>query len=114
MHYLVKAMAFAAVAMTTPRIAAQDDPDGRLALHVDGLTGEMRDAIALDLAVSNTFRIRYACVPAGILVIEAVAHARQVDPARDVVAAHAGSRRITAMASSDADLEALCANTRGQ
>jgi len=50
----------------TPTIARE-----RISLHVDGLTSETRDDLARELKRSGDARIVFACVPAGIIVLEA-------------------------------------------
>lgn len=42
----------------------------RITMHVTDLTSADRDALARDLAISGGSRIAFACVPAGILVLE--------------------------------------------
>lgn len=50
--------------------AQQDVEPLRLAFQVDEFTSEQRDALARELQASGEFRIAFACVPAGILVVE--------------------------------------------
>lgn len=42
----------------------------RVTLQVDGLTSATRDALTKDLQRNNEIRVVFACVPAGILVLE--------------------------------------------
>jgi hypothetical protein len=53
-----------------------------LVLHVDGLTSGTRDAIVQDLTHDGEFRVSYACVPAGLIILEAVDPDRSTDSVR--------------------------------
>ena len=41
-------------------------------LHVEGLTASKRDLINQEMQAQGDLRMRYACVPAGILILEPV------------------------------------------
>src|SRR5690242_6959574 len=51
-------------------------------LHVDGLTSGTRDAIVQDLTHDGEFRVSYACVPAGLIILESVDPDRSADSVR--------------------------------
>ena len=53
-----------------------------LVLHVDGLTSGTRDAIVQDLTHDGEFRVSYACVPAGLIILEAVDPEQSADSVR--------------------------------
>jgi hypothetical protein len=63
---------------------AQNAPTGSapLVLHVEGLTSGTRDAIVQDLTHDGEFRVSYACVPAGLIILEAVDPDRSTDSVR--------------------------------
>ncbi|MCB0769215.1 MAG: hypothetical protein KDC00_02285 [Flavobacteriales bacterium] len=56
--------------ITAPAFA-QAPSNGELVLNVRGLTSAMRDGLASDLQQEGRYRIAFACVPAGILIVEA-------------------------------------------
>ena len=105
--------------MTTAngQLLAQNDAPQRLAYHIDGFTSGERDAIATDLSRSGEFRIAYACVPAGILVIARaddaiIGHDRsRVEAALDP---WIGERAVARDPRDQAELEAACLNVRNQ
>lgn len=99
------------------RLMAQVESPQAVAFHVEGLTAEESDAFATELATEGEFRIAYACVPAGILVIEgaaAVIHESDRVRAGDVLQRFIGSRTATTETRSREDLEAACMNVRNQ
>lgn len=53
-----------------------------LVLHVDGLTSGTRDAIVQDLTHDGEFRVSYACVPAGLIILESVDPDQSADSVR--------------------------------
>jgi hypothetical protein len=117
MHDLVKAMAFAVMAMTATGLSAQQAGANvdRLTIHVDGLSSEQRDAIANEFAQTGEFHISYACVPAGILVIEPSMQGSGISngsQARTVVLSHVSGLTTTVLDRSAAEVEALCMNAR--
>ena len=89
----------------------------RMAFHVEGMTAEERDAISVQLAEAGAFRIAYACVPAGIIVIEPIegrpAGQAPVDHAA-LVRARIGTKVMTVDHRSMAELENDCLNVRNQ
>ena len=121
MEYLVRTMAISALVMIAPVSGSMaqtaNDPDQRMTLHIDGLTSNERDAIAIELSAGGEFRISYACVPAGILVIERIGTSMQeIDRshAEAVVRGHIAAREMTTLSASQTDLEAECMTTRDQ
>ena len=88
----------------------------RVALRVDGLTSEERDQLNADLGQRGDLRISFACVPAGILILEPVAPDRSADSVRAMAAA-ALIHRLPAQRRSEVALtlneaEALCSEAR--
>lgn len=87
----------------------------RLTLRVTGLTSATRDAIARDLNTAGHTRIAFACVPAGILVLEPV-HSASRQQVRDLtlstIQQRAGSATITELPFSPQEAEAECAQVR--
>src|SRR6185295_15235398 len=65
-------------------LSAQNTPasSSALVLHVDGLTSGTRDAIVQDLTHDGEFRVSYACVPAGLIILESVDPERSTDSLR--------------------------------
>lgn len=99
------------------RLMAQAEGPQGLAFHIEGLTAEERDAFANDLARDGEFRIAYACVPAGILVLEgATTVIQESDRTRAVGALQhfIGSRSATTETRSRDELEEACMNVRNQ
>lgn len=64
---------------------AQTPPLRQATLKVQGLTSAMRDVVAQDLRRDGQFFIAFACVPAGILVVEPLSTDRHVDVQRAVL-----------------------------
>ena len=60
-----------ALALTLPTQAQSNIPtQGSLIIQVQGLTAAKRDLIKQDLDGHGDLLMRYACVPAGILILE--------------------------------------------
>ena len=98
-------------------LKAQNTSDGanRLVLRVDGLTSATRDAVARDLNSGGQAHLVFACVPAGILVLEPshTASRQQVrDLALSTIHQRAGATLITELAFSAEQAEAECAQVR--
>jgi hypothetical protein len=98
---------------------AQTPPthDGALVVKIKGLTAATRDAIARDIAPQGDLRLSYACVPAGILVLEPTG--RTAQPAMrnlsmPVIERHARSRDITELSINKAQAEEQCAQARNR
>jgi hypothetical protein len=88
----------------------------RVALRVDGLTSEERDLLSADLGQRGDLRISFACVPAGILILEPVNPERTADSVRAMTAA-ALIHRLPAQRRSEVALtmneaEELCREAR--
>lgn len=108
----------ALVVMIGTRTSNAQANDPRVALRISSLTAEERDALSRDLTAGGRLRIAFACVPAGILILEPVAHDRTADSVR-AMAASALIRHVPAERRSDvhltqAEAEALCAEARNQ
>ncbi len=91
---------------------------GRVALRVNGLTNEERDLLSNDLQEHGDLRISFACVPAGVLILEPVNQDRSADSVR-ALAATALIRRLppsrrTEVPLSLSEAEALCSEARNQ
>lgn len=90
----------------------------RVALRVDGLTAQERDQLSADLGERGDLRISFACVPAGILILEPVSPDRSADSVRAMAAA-ALIQRLPAQRRSEVSLslseaEELCSAARNQ
>ena len=88
----------------------------RVALRITSLTSEERDALSRDLTDGGELRIAFACVPAGILIVEPITHDRSAASVR-AMAASALIRRLPVARRTDihltqAEAEALCAEAR--
>lgn len=95
-----------------------DGTPPRVALRVDGLTSAERDLLTADLGLEGELRISFACVPAGILIIEPTQADRSADSVR-AMAASALIRRLPAQRRSEVALslneaEELCSEARAQ
>lgn len=95
---------------------AQGQGPSRVALRVSGLTSEERDQLNSDLRERGDLRISFACVPAGILIVEPIEQDRSADSVR-AMAASALIRRVPLARRSEvqltqAEAETLCAEAR--
>ena len=88
----------------------------RVALRVDGLTSEERDQLSSDLSHRGDLRISFACVPAGILILEPLDPDRSADSVRAIAAAaliqRLPARRRSEVALSLNEAEELCSAAR--
>lgn len=96
---------------------APQAPPARLAFHVEGMTVEERDAIARELNDEGAYRIAFACVPAGILVIER-ADGPEGGPApasgNGILRDHIGNGRAQVDLRTMEELENECLNARSR
>lgn len=116
LHHVL-AILVLAISYSTPTLKAQAQrPAGdELVLLVKGLTSGTRDAIANDLRQSGEGKLAYACVPAGILVIEYNAsrgEARQ--GALSAAKRHVTAKDIQEQSIGRQEAEVRCAQARGQ
>jgi hypothetical protein len=90
----------------------------RVALRVEGLTSEERDQLSTDLRQRGDLRISFACVPAGILILEPISPDRSADSVRAMAAAALIHRlpvqRRSEVALSLDEAEELCSAARNQ
>lgn len=97
---------------------AQSAEASLIGLHINGLTSAERDALAHDLAADGSVRVSFACVPAGILVLEpsarTVSTTERHDAALRTVRQRIPAARISEQAMSLTDAEALCADARNR
>ena len=98
------------------KIHAQSAEQPVIGLHVNDLTSGERDAIARDLADQGEMRVSFACVPAGILVLEPTGRSTYTTQRHDAVL-HTVRLRIPAARISEepltmTDAEARCAEAR--
>jgi hypothetical protein len=88
----------------------------RVALRVNGLTVEERDQLSTDLSQRGDLRISFACVPAGILILEPVSPDRSADSVRAMAAAalirRLPAKRRNEVALSINEAEELCSAAR--
>ncbi|MBL7938776.1 MAG: hypothetical protein JNL43_05400 [Flavobacteriales bacterium] len=72
--FLHLATTLVVVVLFSGKASAQASLDrSAVTLQVRGLTSAMRDGLAQDLKRDGHYRIAFACVPAGILVLEPIA-----------------------------------------
>ncbi len=112
------AATLAVIVLYSGKASAQAPVDRHaMTLQVRGLTSAMRDGLAIDLKRDGQFRIAFACVPAGILILEPTtnAGARSAE-ASALPIVHQRIDR-TSISTSDLDLnaaEARCAEARNR
>ncbi|HEY0975876.1 MAG TPA: hypothetical protein VGE21_00280 [Flavobacteriales bacterium] len=89
-----------------------------MGLKVQALTSEERDALNRRLQADGGMRVAYACVPAGILILEHDATERSAAEVREVLLARVGALlpapRIMESDIEQQDAERRCATARGQ
>jgi len=89
-----------------------------VALRVDGLTSEERDQLSADLVQRGDLRISFACVPAGILILEPVSPERSADSVRAMAATalihRLPAQRRSEVALSLSEAEELCSEARNR
>ena len=94
---------------------AQAQQPERLTLQLEGLTSDHRDAMARDLATSGEARIAFACVPAGIIVLEGAggtSRSRLEERGRELVTGQSLVLRRSEPQGSIAQAEVACAQVR--
>lgn len=113
-------MLWLALVLTASIGSHAQQPDAgraRLTLQVDGLTSETRDALSHALERSGEARIAFACVPAGILVIEArqgQSKAQLETRSRDLLTQRSTALRSRSIEHTLAQAEAACAQARNR
>lgn len=111
------AMLVLACLLSSKALQAQNTSgnETRLILKVTGLTSATRDAIASDLNTAGQARLAFACVPAGILILEPVNSGgrQQVrELTLPTIQQRVGSSQITELALSQQQAEEECAQVR--
>jgi hypothetical protein len=95
---------------------AQSSAPNRVALRVADLTSEERDSLSRDLESRGDLRISFACVPAGILILEPVDSSRSAASVRAIafsaLIARLPAPRRTELTLSTSEAEELCAAAR--
>ena len=95
---------------------AQSTAPQRVALRVANLTSEERDDLSNDLQKRGDLRISFACVPAGILILESLNPERPADSLRamalSALITRLPAQRRTEVALSLSEAEDLCAAAR--
>lgn len=95
---------------------AQSAANQRVALRVTDLTSQERDNLSLDLQERGDLRISFACVPAGILILEPINPERSADSVRAMalgaLITRLPAQRRTEVALSLTEAEDLCAAAR--
>lgn len=94
---------------------AQAQQPERIVLQLDGLTSDHRDAMTRTLATSGEARIAFACVPAGILVLEGTdgtSRTRLEQRCRELVTERSLVLRRSEHPATIAQAEAACAQVR--
>ncbi|MCC6541371.1 MAG: hypothetical protein IT225_04045 [Flavobacteriales bacterium] len=91
------------------------EPPERITLHLAGLTSEVRDAMARELAINGEAHIAFACVPAGVIVIEGSSrmNGQQLEQrSRSILTDRSVRIQRTDLRGSIAQAEAACAQVR--
>lgn len=86
-------------------------------LHVEGLTSATRDAITRDLGQADDVRVVFACVPAGIIVLEArngQTKAQVEERSRTLLTSRSTSLRPRTVDQTLAQAEAACEQARNR
>ncbi len=116
---LVGLLAFSAAERLSAQTPNADPATGtRIALRITDLTNEERDAVNRQLTDSGNAHIAFACVPAGLIIIEATDATRNMDSLR--LRTMPGLLRSVAPARISEDhltlqrAEELCAEMRNQ
>lgn len=94
----------------------QTPPTNSVALRVSDLTSEERDQLSNDLNANGALRISFACVPAGIIILEPVDPGRSANSVRALAAAalihRLPAERRSEVSMTTHDAEDLCAAAR--
>lgn len=69
------------------RVVAQVSDPPRIGLRIQAFTSEERDALVRQLHTTGEMRLAYACVPAGIVLLESTTTARSHGEARTAMMA---------------------------
>lgn len=94
---------------------AQAQQPERLVLQLEGLTSEHRDAMTRTLSTAGEARIVFACVPAGIVVLEGMdgtSRTRLEQRGRELATERSLVLRRIEQAATIAQAEAACAQVR--
>jgi len=89
----------------------------RVTMRVEGLTSETRDALTRELALTGEATVAFACVPAGILVLEArqgQSRSQLEDRSRSLITARSAHANVRKMDQTLAQAEAACAQARNR
>jgi len=90
--------------------------NGRTVVRVKGLDSRMRDAVVTELGTQG-LRLAYACVPAGILVLEEDARTASgtvLTTSLSAIEKHVRAKDITVLPISLQDAEQQCAQARNR
>lgn len=114
---IARTLAFVAFLIIGSQIRIHAQTTARhVALRVDGLTSEERDQLSADLVQRGDLRISFACVPAGILILEPISPDRSADSVRAMAATALIHRlpvqRRSEVALSLSEAEELCSEAR--
>ncbi|MBX2972918.1 MAG: hypothetical protein KF797_07440 [Flavobacteriales bacterium] len=89
----------------------------RITFHMDGLTSETRDDLARELKRTGDAHIAFACVPAGIIVLEALPGLTRTEletRSQQLFSARSAASRMRRVDSTIAQAEAACAQARNR
>ncbi|HRF78818.1 MAG TPA: hypothetical protein PL070_01895 [Flavobacteriales bacterium] len=89
----------------------------RVTMRVEGLTSETRDALTRELAQTGEATVAFACVPAGILVLEArhgQSRSQLEDRSRSLIIARSAHANVSKVEQTLAQAEAACAQARNR
>jgi hypothetical protein len=115
---LQRALSIAVLAFATMQTASAQrsiQEQAPVILHVEGLTASKRDLVKQEMEAQGDLRMSYACVPAGILILEPVP-GRSVGDLRTQVAPiirrHVPAGRSTELTITIQQAEDRCAQVR--
>lgn len=116
-HALLPALVllFAGLSATPSALVAQSTSNPLFTFKVKDLTSETRDRIALELGERGDAHLRFACVPAGILVIEPLHTAARQDVRQhtmNMLLTRTRARDISELSIGIDEAESMCAMMR--
>mgnify|MGYP003393362801 CR=1 FL=1 len=110
-------MGLALVTLASTIHAQQADEPIRLAFRIENFSSDHRDALARELNVAGEYRIAFACVPAGILLLERVGaplNADDLEAMTNTVKHVVPTGRSLTHTPGLSELEAQCAAARNE
>lgn len=103
------------IALGSSALAQRSSTAEQLTLHIEGLTSATRDALVKETTLGNELRIVFACVPAGIIVLESPSGLRKAQieqRSHTLLNARSATLRTHILEHSLAQAEAACEQAR--